>query len=385
MSDDRRPSPDELLARAREEADRARRGRLKLFFGAAPGVGKTYAMLEAAQARRRRGDDVVIGWLETHGRADTEAVAHGLERVPPRVVAHRGLSLRELDLDAVKARRPALVLVDELAHTNAPGSRHARRFQDVEELLAAGIDVFSTLNVQHVESLRDVVARITGVTVRETVPDGIVERADELELVDLPPEELQRRLEEGKVYVPDQARRALAGFFQRGNLIALRELALRRTAEHVDDQGAAWRRSEGGGRPWGARERVLVAVSAAPQSADVVRAAARLAASLKAPWIALSVETPAVDALGADDRARIAAHLALAEGLGAEPLVVRGDRAGEEIVAVARARDVTRIVVGKPAPRGWWARRRPTLVDWLVLRSGPIDVHVTSEIGRAHV
>ncbi len=251
MSDDRRPSPDELLARAREEADRAGRGRLKLFFGAAPGVGKTYAMLEAAQARRRRGEDVVVGWLETHGRADTEAVAPELERVPPRVVEHRGLSMRDMDLDAVVARRPALVLVDELAHTNAPGSRHARRWQDVEELLGAGIDVYSTLNVQHVESLRDVVARITGVTVRETVPDVVLERADEIELVDLPPEDLLRRLEEGKVYVPDQARRAMAGFFQKGNLIALRELSLRRTVEHVDEQGAAWRRTDGGGRPWG--------------------------------------------------------------------------------------------------------------------------------------
>ncbi len=382
--EDQRPTPESMLARAAEEEARARRGRLKLFFGASPGVGKTYAMLEAAQALRRRGHAVVIGWVETHGRAETEALARGLERVPPKVVEHRGLSIREMDLDAVLARRPELVLVDELAHTNASGSRHARRFQDVEEILAAGIDVWSTLNVQHVESLHDIVTRITGVTVRETIPDRILDRADEIELVDLPPEDLLRRLEEGKVYVPEQAQRAVRAFFQKGNLIALRELALRRTAERVDEQAAEWKRTQGDRRPWGARERILVAVSPAPQAADVVRVASRLATSLKAPWIALSVETPGFDLLPEADRARVAGHLALAEGLGAETLVVHGERVGDEILAAARARDVTRIVVGKPAPRRLFARVRPTLVDWLVRGSGGIDVHVTggAPVGR---
>src|SRR5262245_12726396 len=267
-------------------------------------------MLEAAQVRRRRGEDVVVGWLETHGRAETEALAKGLERVPPRVVEHRGLSLRDMDLDAVLRRRPALALVDELAHTNAPGGRHTRRWQDVEELLDAGVDVMTTLNVQHVESLHEVVSQITGVTVRETVPDRVLERADEVELVDLPPEELLRRLEEGKVYVPEQARRAMQSFFQKGNLIALRELALRRTAERVDVEAEEWKRRQGAPRPWGARERIVVAVGPAPKSADVVRAAARMAKGLHAPWIALSVETPAFDLLSEESRARVEAHLA---------------------------------------------------------------------------
>jgi two-component system sensor histidine kinase KdpD len=378
VSESERPTPEQFLAQASEEDANGQRGRLKLFLGAAPGVGKTYAMLEAAQVRRRRGDDVVVGWLETHGRAETEALAKGIERVPPRTVEHRGLTLREMDLDAVVERRPALALVDELAHTNAPGSRHARRWQDVEEILEAGIDVLTTLNVQHVESLHDVVAQITGVTVRETVPDRILERADEIELVDLPPEELLRRLEEGKVYVPEQAQRAMQSFFRKGNLIALRELALRRTADRVDVQAEEWKRRHGAARPWGARERVLVAVGPAPKSADVVRAAARMAKGLHAPWIALSIETSAFNLLSDEDRARVEAHLVLAESLGAERLVVRGERVGDEILAVARKRDVTRIVVGKPAPRGLVARLRPTLVDWLVRGSGSIDVHVTS-------
>jgi two-component system sensor histidine kinase KdpD len=369
-----------MLARAAQEEARAKRGRLKLFFGAAPGVGKTYAMLEAAQARRRRGERVLVGWLETHGRAETEALARGLDHVPPRVVEYRGLSLREMDLDAVLARAPSLVLVDELAHTNAPSSRHERRWQDVEEILDAGIDVFTTLNVQHVESLRDVVAQVTGVTVRETVPDRILARADEIELVDLPPDELLQRLREGKVYVPAQAQQAMTSFFQKGNLLALRELALRRTAERVDVQAEEWRRAQGVRRPWGARERILVAVSPAPQAADLVRAAARMAEGLKAPWIVLSVETPGFDLLPEADRARVRAHVALAESLGAEPLVVRGEKVGEEILAAARARDVTRLVVGKPAPRGFLSRLRPTLVDYLVRRSGSMDVHVTTGV-----
>ena len=260
MPDDRRPSPEDLLARAAAEREKARRGRLKLFFGASPGVGKTYAMLEAAHARRRAGVDVVVGCVETHGRADTEALARGLERVAVRVVDHRGVTLREMDLDGILARRPALVLVDELAHTNAPGSRHARRWQDVLELLEAGIDVHTTLNVQHVESLRDVVAGITGVTVQETVPDSVLDRADEIELVDLSPDDLLRRMKEGKVYLPAQAERAMERFFTKGNLIALRELALRRTAERVDVEGSEWRQDQGLERPWAARERRLVAL-----------------------------------------------------------------------------------------------------------------------------
>ncbi len=367
-----------MLARATAEEQTRQRGKLTIFFGMAPGVGKTYALLESAQEQKRAGTDVVLGWVETHGRRETEALTRGLERLPPRAVDYRGLRLLEFDLDAALRRKPALILLDELAHTNAAGLRHARRWQDAEELLAAGIDVYTTLNVQHVESLNDVVAQITGVLVRETVPDSIVDQAHEIELVDLPPDDLLRRLEEGKVYVPAQARQAMQGFFKKGNLLALRELALRRTAERVDAQGAEWRRAQGVAEPWSARERVLVAVGPAPSSADVIRAAYRLAARLRAPWIAVSVETPAFDQLAASERERVGANLTLAQRLGAETVVVRGERAGEELLALARERGATKILVGKPgaAPRFW--RRSRGLVPELVRGSGAIDVLVTS-------
>jgi two-component system sensor histidine kinase KdpD len=376
--EDHRPTPEELLARITAAEQQAKRGRLKIFFGAAPGVGKTFAMLKAAQAKKKERADVVIGWVETHGRAETEALTAGLERIPPRKSEYRGLELRELDLDAALARKPAILLVDEMAHTNAPSSRHARRFQDIEELLDAGIEVWTTLNVQHVESLNDVVAQITEVVVRETVPDSVLERADEIELVDLTPDELLQRLKEGKVYVPDQALRAMESFFKKGNLIALRELALRRTAERVDQQVVQWKKEHGISSPWPMAERVLVAVGPAPQSANVIRAAARMAARLRAPWIALSVETPAFDRLSPPDRERVAAHLALAQRLGAETLVVRGDRLEDQILAVARERNVTRIVVGKPGRRSLRERLRGTLLDRLIPGSGNIEVVATT-------
>ncbi|TAH37308.1 MAG: sensor histidine kinase KdpD [Planctomycetota bacterium] len=375
---DERPSPEEMLERAAAEEERRKRGRLKLFFGAAPGVGKTYAMLEQAQARRREGVDAVIGWLETHGRAETEALARGLEVLPPKLVEYRDKTLREFDLDGALRRRPALLLVDELAHSNAPGSRHARRWQDVLELLDAGIDVYSTLNVQHVESLNDVVAQITGVTVRETVPDLLVEQAGEIEFVDLPPDELLQRLREGKVYIPVQAERALEGFFRKGNLIALRELALRRVAERVGTQASEYRREHGIEQTWPTRDRILVAVSAAPQSADLVRAAARMARRLAAPWLAVGVETPAFDRLPPSARQQANDHLELAEQLGAETLVLRGQDAAEEILAVARKRNITRIVVGKPTRWRFWERMRGSLVDRLVRGSGGIDIVITT-------
>ena len=375
---ERRPTPEEMLARAERETERKLRGRLKLFFGAAPGVGKTFAMLEAAQAKKRQGADVVLGWVETHGRAETARLAEGLERVPPRQLEHRGVKLEEFDLDAALARRPTLALVDELAHTNAPGSRHARRWQDVVELLEAGIDVYSTLNVQHVESLNDVVASITGVAVRETVPDSLLDRADEIELVDLPPDELLARLAAGKVYVPHQAERAAANFFKKGNLIALRELALRRTAERVDAQASEWKREHGIAETWRTTERVLVAIDAAVQSADLIRAGRRMAASLRAPWIVLTVEDAEFEGLAAEERERLSAHLALAQRLGAETLVVRGDSVPGELLAVARAREVTRLLVGKPKHSRWRDVLRGSLVDALVRGSDGLDVLVTS-------
>ncbi|MBK7874911.1 MAG: sensor histidine kinase KdpD [Planctomycetes bacterium] len=375
---EQRPSPEEMLARAEREERKQRHGRLRVFFGAAPGVGKTYAMLEAAQQARRQGTDVVIGWVETHGRAETARLAEGLERIPPRNVEHRGVALAEFDLDVALARHPTLILVDELAHTNAPGSRHARRWQDVHELLEAGIDVYTTLNVQHVESLNDVVASITGVAVRETVPDSILDRADEIELVDLSPDDLLARLAAGKVYVPQRAELAAANFFRKGNLIALRELALRRTAERVDAQASEWKREQGISATWRTAERVLIAIDASPQSADLIRAGKRIAASLHAPWIVLTVEDSDFEGLAEADRERLSAHLALAQRLGAETLVVRGESVPGEVLAVARAREVTRILVGKPGHSRWRDLLRGSLVDALVRGSEGADVLVTS-------
>ncbi|HLQ22100.1 MAG TPA: sensor histidine kinase KdpD, partial [Gemmatimonadales bacterium] len=314
----RRPDPDALLQQVRAEEARAQRGHLKIFFGASPGVGKTFAMLEAARLKRAAGHDVVIGVVETHGREDTRRLVEGIETLPRRRLDYRGTVLEEFDLDAALARRPGLLLVDELAHTNAPGARHAKRWQDVEELLAAGIDVWSTLNVQHLESLNDVVAQITGVAIRETVPDSMLERADEVELVDLSPDVLQQRLREGKVYVPDQAAHALERFFRLGNLIALRELALRRTAERVDAQMRGYMQAEGIRETWPAGDRLLVCVGANPATARIVRAARRMAAGLRADWVAVYVETPAHARLSRADQDAIAQNLSLAEQLGAQ-------------------------------------------------------------------
>ena len=287
-----RANPDELLKQVKAEEQRQRRGKLKIFFGAAAGVGKTYAMLEAARARKAEGLDVVVGIVETHGRAETEALLQGLEVLPPRFVEYRGTKLREFDLDAALARKPGLILVDELAHTNAPGSRHAKRWEDTVELLDAGINVYTTLNVQHLESLNDVVQQVTGVIVRETVPDSVVEQADEIELIDLPPDDLIQRLKEGKVYVPEQAGFAAENFFRKGNLIALRELALRSTADRVNLQVRDYREEQAISRVWRTSERLLVCVSPSPFSAQLVRAARRMAAGLHAEWIAVTVEPP---------------------------------------------------------------------------------------------
>ena len=373
-----RPDPDELLELIDKEEARAARGRLKIFFGACAGVGKTYAMLEAARIRQREGIDVVVGWVETHGRAETEVLLDGLETLPPWRLSYRGVSLTEFDLDAALERRPSLILVDELAHTNAPGSRHARRWQDVVELLDAGIDVYTTLNVQHLESLNDVVAQITGVAVRETVPDGVVEQADEIELVDLPPEELIKRLREGKVYVAGLAGVAVANFFREGNLIALRELALRRTAERVDAQMERYRRIHAIREPWPTSDRLLVLVAPSPYASRLVRATRRIAARSRAPWIAVYVETADSRRLPEADCSQLLRTLALAERLGGEVVTLAGDDVVAEVVAFARARNVTRIVIGKPREKGWLERVHGSLPDRLIRASGAIDVHVLS-------
>ncbi|MBV8759902.1 MAG: sensor histidine kinase KdpD [Deltaproteobacteria bacterium] len=372
MSDEpERPDPDALL-RAQAPA----RARLKIFFGASPGVGKTYAMLESARRQKAEGSDVVVGVVETHGRAETQALVAGLDVLPRRRVAYRGIDLDELDVDAAIARKPELILVDELAHSNAPGVRHPKRWQDVMDLLDAGIDVYTTLNVQHVESLVDAVDQITGVRVRETVPDAVLERADEIELIDLPPDELLERLAEGKVYVPDQARRAIENYFRRGNLMALRELALRRTAERVDADVQAYRREQRIRALWPTRERLLVCIGPSPASEKLVRAARRLAEGMHAPWYAVHVDVTGAPPLSADDRDRVEAHIALAESLGGEALRITGATVAAAVLAFARERNVTRIVAGKPTHSRWRDRIRGSLLDALIRGSGDIEIHV---------
>ena len=373
-----RPDPDALLARVQAEEAKQRRGRLKLFFGAAPGVGKTFTMLEAAQAKRREGMDVLVGIVETHGRTDTARLMDGLAVLPRKAIEYRGTLLHEFDLDAALARRPGLLLLDELAHTNAPGSRHDKRWQDVGELLDAGLDVYSTLNVQHIDSLNDVVAQITGVTVRETVPDTVLETADEIELVDVSPEVLLQRLKEGKVYIPEQASRALERFFRRGNINALRELALRRTASRVDAEIRDYRQAQGITETWAAAERLAVCVGPDPASARLVRATRRMAEGLEAEWTALYVETPAHSRLSADDQAAAVQNLRLAESLGAATVTLSGEAIAPEILSWARANNITKIVVGKPAGASWRVRLRQSLLDALVRGSGTIDVYVIS-------
>ncbi|BCW87647.1 Sensor protein KdpD [Alphaproteobacteria bacterium SO-S41] len=355
-----------------------RRGRLKIFLGAAPGVGKTYEMLLTARARLADGADVVIGVVETHGRKETAALIEGFATIPQRSITHASQTLAEMDLDAILARHPALVLVDELAHTNAPGSRHPKRWMDVEELLAAGIDVMTTLNIQHVESLNDVVARITRIRVRETVPDAVLDAADDIEVVDLAPDDLIQRLTDGKVYVPDQARRALEKFFTRGNLTALRELALRRTAERVDDALLDHMRSHAIRGPWPAGERILVCVNADHTSAGLVRYAKRLADRQRAPWIALYVETPREAGLSDEVKARVGEALHLAGRLGGEAVTVPGGAIAEDILAFARDRNVTQIVIGKSRRSWWFEFLNGSVAHQLVRHAGTIAVSVVA-------
>ncbi|MFL5385220.1 MAG: DUF4118 domain-containing protein [Longimicrobiaceae bacterium] len=376
MSADRRPDPEALLARLRLDEGRPRGGRLKIFFGANAGVGKTFAMLEEARLRRRDGVDAVVGYVETHGRKDTEALLEGLEILPRRQVDYRGIALPEFDLDAALERRPKLVLVDELAHTNAPGSRHVKRWQDVQELLAAGIDVYTTVNAQHVESLNDLVARITGVRVRETVPDSVFERADEVELVDLSPEELLKRLSEGKVYVAEQASRAAQNFFTRPNLTALRQIALRQVADRVDSQMQVLRRAGAAPGTWPVAERILVGVGPAPQSRRIVRAAKRMADRLGAEWIALFVETPEYARWPEADRSRVWETMRLAEQLGARTATVTGADASTELLEYARVHNVSKFVIGKPSHPRWRDLVFGSKLERIVRKSGDVDVYV---------
>jgi two-component system sensor histidine kinase KdpD len=373
---DKRPSPDALLEATRRDNDQA--GRLKIFVGAAPGVGKTYEMLQSAQAKRKAGADVVVGVVETHGRAETEALLRGLEVLPRKRLEYRDQILEEMDLDALIARHPQIALVDELAHTNAPGSRHPKRYLDVEELLSHGIDVYTAVNIQHIESLNDVVAQITHVRVRETVPDSVFDRADAIELIDLTPDDLIQRLKEGKVYVPKQAERALEHYFSPGNLTALRELALRRTAERVDEQLLTHMQANAIAGPWAAGERVLVCISEDPRSAGLVRYTRRLADRLHAPWTAISIETRRSLQLTEEQRDRLADTLRLAGALGGEALTIPGvgRRIADDVIGFAHANNVTQIIIGKSTRSWWFEIMRGSVVHDLVRRAGNISVSV---------
>ena len=373
-----RPSPEALLAAARREEGRV--GKLRIFVGAAPGVGKTYEMLQQAHARKKDGYDVVAGVVETHGRRDTDAMLQGLEVIPRRRVSYKGQMFDEMDLDAIIGRRPQIVLVDELAHTNVEGSRHPKRYLDVEELLSHGIDVYTTINIQHIDSLNDVVAQITRVRVRETVPDAVFDRADAVELVDLTPDDLIQRLKEGKVYVPKQAERALEAFLSPANLTALRELALRRTAERVDEQLLTEMQSRAIQGPWAAGERILVCISDDPRSAGLVRYAKRLADRLHGQWIALYVEGRRAAQFSEEERDRIADTLRLAEALGGEAITLpAGDRdIADDVINYAQTNNVTQIVIGKSARTRWFEILHGSVVHDLVRRSGNISVHVIS-------
>ena len=375
--DDMRATPDG----SREAAgDSLGRGHLKIFLGAAPGVGKTYEMLQRAHTKRKAGVDVVIGYVETHGRIETQALLHGLDVFPRATLAYKGQPLEEMDLDGLLARRPALVIVDELAHTNAPGSRHLKRYLDVEELLDNGIDVYTAVNIQHIESLNDIVAQITRVRVRETVPDSVIDRANEIELIDLTQGDLIQRLHEGKIYLPKQAERALAHYFSPGNLTALRELALRRTAERVDAQLLSHMRANAISGPWPAGERILVCIGDDPRAAGLVRYAKRLADRLHAPWTTLCIDSRRSMQLSDVERDRITGATRLAAALGADNVTIPAVewRIADDIIGYARANNVTQIVVGKSMRSWWFELVRGSVVHDLTRRAGPISINVVA-------
>jgi two-component system, OmpR family, sensor histidine kinase KdpD len=342
----KRPDPDALLKEVQREE--TKRGSLKIFLGYSPGVGKTYAMLNEAHVLKRRGEDVVVGIAETHKRIETETLLKNLEIVPPRRVEYQGIVLEELDLDAILARRPAVVLVDELAHTNAAGSQHPKRYQDVEELLDHGIDVYTTLNVQHFESLNDVVEKITGIRMRETLPDTFLDRADEVQVVDIPLEELFERLKEGKVYIPQQAQRAIDNFFQRGNLVALRELMLTHVAHKIDAELLNYMRSKAISGPWAAGERVMVCIAPSPYSKELLRKGYKIARDAHAEWYAVHISTPSLKEMSNQDKTYLNEALNLADELGAKIATLSGTDVAKEILRFAREYNITHIVIGKP-------------------------------------
>lgn len=372
--EEHRPNPEALLAQIRAEEEDAKAGKLKIFIGAAPGVGKTYAMLQEALTKKEQGIAVLVGIAETHGRQETGKLLAGLESLPKKNIEYKGQILQEFDLDAAISRQPGLILVDEMAHTNAPTSRHTKRWQDIKELLNRGIDVYTTLNIQHLESLNDVIQQITGIKVRETLPDSVLEMA-EIELVDLPPDDLLKRLAEGKVYFKEQAKVAVKNFFKRSNLTALRELALRITAEQVNLDVMTERKFQDAQETWPTAEKLLVCVGPGEGSAKLIRAATRLAKVLHAEWIALYVDAQKLE-LTQKQRDSVSQNLRLAEQLGAETLIAGGDDLVKEIIRVARERNVTKIVISKQIKPGWKNIFKGSLVDQLVRHSGEIDIYV---------
>ena len=374
MSEAERPDPDALLAQLKREEAKSTRGKLKIFFGMSPGVGKTYAMLQAARQKQAEGCEVVAGIVETHGRKETEALVEGMPIMPRLQIEYRGTTLTEMDLDAILTWHPELAVVDELAHTNAPGSRHPKRYQDVLELLDAGINVYTTLNVQHVGSRSDTVRQITGAPVSETVPDSVLDLADEIVLVDLTPEQLRQRLAEGKVYLGDRAEWAAKNFFRESNLTALREMALRLVAEHVDRDLRDIMSEEKIAGPWKSGDRLLVAVSASPYSERLIRYTRRLAASMEASWIVANIEQPRL--LSQEEQTRLTRYLALARQLGAEVITTPGRDIAETLLRVARQNNVTQIVMGKPLGTPWFSFLKPDLLRWLMRNSGNIDIHM---------
>src|SRR5580704_15905532 len=381
MTEPLRPNPDALLAEIQREEESAKRGQLKIFFGMSPGVGKTYAMLEAARVQMTEGADIVIGVVETHGRRETEALLEGLPVIPRKKIDYRGVTLQEMDIDAILARRPTLVLVDELAHTNAPGSRHPKRYQDALELLDAGINVYATLNVQHLESRLDVVQQISGVVVREAVPDSVLDQADEIELIDVTPDQLRKRMAEGKVYMGERAATASENFFREETLTALREMALRTTAEHVDQELRDVMRTKRIGSPWKSGQRLGVGVGPSPFSGQLIRWTRRIAAAMDSPWVAIYVETSA--ALDEDAKRRLTKNLSLARQLGAEVVMTTGDDVASALLATAHEQGVTEMVVGKPfGNRLLETLKGGSLASRLIRRGCDIDVHVVSGATR---
>ncbi|HEY8745796.1 MAG TPA: universal stress protein [Chloroflexota bacterium] len=378
-----RTSPDEALELARRQAGSGARGRLRIYLGMAPGVGKTYAMLQEAHRRRDRATDVVIGLVETYGRPETAKAIGDLEIVPLRKIDYRGVTLEEMDTAAILERHPQVTLVDELAHTNAPGSPHEKRWQDVEELLAAGITVLSTVNVQHLESLKDLVEQITGIAVRETIPDRVLNEADEVELIDMTPSALRQRIQHGNVYPPERAQQALGGFFREGNLTALRELALRRTAQGVDQQLERYMRGHTIAGPWPASERVMVCIDDRPISQRLLRRAWRIAEAVHAPLVAVTVQSPDLShRLNPERRQRLEAHQRMAEDLGAEIVVLPGNDIAAEITRYAREHNVDQLVIGHSTKGRWTALLHGSVVRQVLQANAGIDVHVIGDEGK---